>query len=177
MFNHDFELRDTMLHASMVNPRPYVLQSLAALTSTASDSAAERASALAQHSVLGVMSTLAKNGRELFGAGPDEWMKFNTEYGAAVAPAGTSSAYEWYNTHPESFNALPAQRMLYRLLAAAAAVGFCKVFFKVVPALVCSALCKAGITKVAKVQQQDCFGRDVPLNKAYVVEIPVRCAA
>lgn len=172
MFNHNLELRDTLLHASMVNPRPYVLQSLTALTS------AEGAGAgLVQQSVLGVMSTLAKNGRELVSAGADEWMRFNAEYGAAVAPAGASGAYEWYNAHPESFNAVPAQRMLYRLLAAAAAVGFCKVFFKVAPALVCSALCKAGITKVAKVQQQDCFGRDVPLNKAYVVEIPVRYAA
>jgi hypothetical protein len=169
-------LRDTLLHASMVNPRPYLLQSLTTLAASGDSSAhavGGEGSAV-QQTVLGVMSTLATNGRALFGAGADEWMRFNLQLGASLTQSPEAGVYDWYNTHPMSFNALSVRQAAYRLLAAAAVAGVCKVLFKLIPSVIFGGLCKAGVTRVAKVQQHDCFGREVPQSKAYVVEIPVR---
>lgn len=165
MFHVNHELRDVLLNASMVNPRPYVLQILPSIFSATADS-------MQQPTALSVATSLAINGRELFTAEADRWLQWNVNYGTTIS-SGVGE-YAWFNTHPESFNNLAARPFACRLLAAAVVAGLCKVVFKLLPSLVFGALCKAGVTKVAKVQQKDCFGRDVPQSKAYVVEIPVR---
>lgn len=82
--------------------------------------------------------------------------------------------YDWYNTHPDSFNTISTQQAAYRLFIAAVLAGIGKLVLKIVPSLIFGTLFKLKIVQPKSIHLKDCFGRAVPDSKSYVVEIPVR---
>lgn len=170
LFNVDLSLRDVLLNASIVTPRPHLLQSINSLT--ADLSVATGTAGI--HSCVNLATILAKNGYILSTSSANEWLQVNTAAATAFTGSSSTSIYTWYNTHSESFNLLSTQQILYKLLIAVILAGLGKVLFKILPSVVFSTLYKIGILYPAKIHEKDCFDRLVPEHKSYVVEIPVR---